>query len=73
MKLTSLQNWLITRDSGWTILVRLLIGLVVFFPEGIQKLMFPAIMGPAGSPDSAFHGPASPGRLSAGSRSCAAR
>lgn len=45
MKLTSLQNWLITRDSGWTILVRLLIGLVVFFPEGIQKLMFPAIMG----------------------------
>ena len=45
MEWTNWQNWLITRDSGWTILVRLLVGLVVFFPEGIQKLMFPAIMG----------------------------
>jgi putative oxidoreductase len=34
-----------TKDSGWTILVRLLVGLVVFFPEGIQKLVFPAILG----------------------------
>lgn len=30
---------------GWSILVRLLVGLIVFFPEGIQKLIFPAILG----------------------------
>ena len=30
---------------GWSILVRLLVGLVVFFPEGIQKLAFPEILG----------------------------
>ena len=30
-----------TNASGWTILVRLLVGLVVFLPEGIQKLIFP--------------------------------
>ncbi len=34
-----------TRASGWTILIRVLVGLVVFFPEGIQKLAFPAILG----------------------------
>jgi putative oxidoreductase len=34
-----------TRASCWTVLVRLLVGLVVFFPEGIQKLGFPAILG----------------------------
>ena len=34
-----------TRTSFWTVLVRLLVGLVVFFPEGIQKLAFPAILG----------------------------
>ena len=34
-----------TRASGWTILVRLMVGLVVFFPEGIQKLMFADILG----------------------------
>jgi uncharacterized membrane protein YphA (DoxX/SURF4 family) len=34
-----------TRTSGWSILVRLLVGLVVFFPEGIQKLVFPEILG----------------------------
>ena len=34
-----------TNASGWTILVRLLVGLVVFFPEGIQKLIFPDILG----------------------------
>ena len=34
-----------TDASGWTILVRLLVGLVVFFPEGIQKLIFPNILG----------------------------
>lgn len=34
-----------TRSSGWTILIRLLVGLIVFFPEGIQKLIFPDILG----------------------------
>jgi putative oxidoreductase len=34
-----------TYTSGWTILVRLQVGLVVFLPEGIQKLMFPDILG----------------------------
>jgi putative oxidoreductase len=34
-----------TTASKWTILVRLLVGLVVFFPEGIQKLAFPEILG----------------------------
>ncbi len=36
-----------TRAEGWTILVRLMVGLVVFFPEGIQKLVFPEILGGA--------------------------
>lgn len=34
-----------THSSGWTILVRLLVGLVVVFPEGIQKLIFAGILG----------------------------
>jgi uncharacterized membrane protein YphA (DoxX/SURF4 family) len=34
-----------TQAPGWSLLVRLLVGLVVFFPEGIQKLAFPAILG----------------------------
>ena len=34
-----------TRAPGWSILVRLLVGLVVFFPEGIQKLAFPDLLG----------------------------
>ncbi|MCZ7595078.1 MAG: DoxX family protein [Hyphomicrobium sp.] len=34
-----------TSASGWTILIRLLVGLVVFFQEGIQKLIFPEILG----------------------------
>src|SRR5215471_8840722 len=33
------------RAQGWIILVRLMVGLVVFFPEGIQKLVFPEILG----------------------------
>lgn len=32
------------QGSSWTILVRLLVGLVVFIPEGIQKLLFPEIL-----------------------------
>lgn len=31
--------------SPWAILIRLAVGLVVFFPEGIQKLVFPDILG----------------------------
>ncbi|MGA7329471.1 MAG: DoxX family protein [Rhodomicrobium sp.] len=34
-----------TSATGWSILVRLLVGLAVFLPEGIQKLMFPDILG----------------------------
>lgn len=34
-----------THAPGWSILVRLLVGLVVFLPEGIQKLAFPDILG----------------------------
>ena len=34
-----------TAAPGWTILVRLLVGLVVFLPEGIQKLAFPDLLG----------------------------
>jgi len=44
-----MTNWrnfpLGTRAPGWSILVRLLVGLVVFFPEGIQKLAFPDVLG----------------------------
>jgi len=40
------RAWLFnTRASGWVLLVRLVIGLVVFLPEGIQKLAFPEILG----------------------------
>lgn len=40
-----ISRWLDTRTTGWTVLVRLLVGGVVFFPEGLQKLLFPAILG----------------------------
>jgi uncharacterized membrane protein YphA (DoxX/SURF4 family) len=40
-----LHGWLQTRASGWVILIRLMVGLAVFFPEGIQKLIFPEILG----------------------------
>ena len=36
---------LASRAPGWSILIRLIVGLVVFFPEGIQKLAFPEILG----------------------------
>ncbi|HLX16373.1 MAG TPA: DoxX family protein [Bradyrhizobium sp.] len=58
----TLNDTMRTAESGWTILVRLLVGLVAFLPEGIQKLIhadalgagrfakigipFPDIMGP---------------------------
>ncbi len=44
----AIHRWhrlLATDAPGWSILVRLLVGLVVFFPEGIQKLAFPDILG----------------------------
>jgi putative oxidoreductase len=34
-----------THAPGWSILIRLLVGLAVFFPEGLQKLAFPEILG----------------------------
>jgi hypothetical protein len=37
------ENWrnvlLSTRAPAWSILIRLLVGLVVFFPEGIQNVL----------------------------------
>jgi uncharacterized membrane protein YphA (DoxX/SURF4 family) len=32
-------------SASWTILIRLMIGLMVFVPEGIQKLIFAEILG----------------------------
>ena len=34
-----------TRETSWVVLIRLLVGLVVFFPEGLQKLLFTDILG----------------------------
>jgi uncharacterized membrane protein YphA (DoxX/SURF4 family) len=39
------RDILATSAPGWSILIRLLVGLVVFFPEGIQKLIFADILG----------------------------
>jgi putative oxidoreductase len=41
----SWHDLLRTRASGWVILIRLMVGLAVFFPEGIQKLIFPETLG----------------------------
>lgn len=51
-----------TNLPGTTILVRLIVGLVVFFPEGLQKLIFPEILGAGrfaniGIPDPETMGP----------------
>jgi putative oxidoreductase len=43
--------------SGWTVLVRLSVGLIVFLPEGIQKLVFPDILGAGRFAKSAFPSP----------------
>ncbi len=56
------QIVLATEAPGWSILVRLLVGLVVFLPEGIQKLAFPDILGAGrfehiGIPDPNLMGP----------------
>ena len=42
------MNWKALFDTqapAWTLLIRLQVGLMVFFPEGIQKLIFPDILG----------------------------
>ena len=39
------RNILASDAPGWTILIRLIVGLVVFVPEGIQKFLFPQIIG----------------------------
>jgi putative oxidoreductase len=51
-RLNSVKDMAMDRNSAldvttpaWTILIRLQIGLIVFFPEGIQKLLFPDILG----------------------------
>lgn len=41
----TLNETMRTSESGWTILVRLLVGLIVFLPEGIQKLAYPEVLG----------------------------
>ncbi|PXV55975.1 Uncharacterized membrane protein YphA, DoxX/SURF4 family [Dyella jiangningensis] len=40
-----IKRLLDTRADGWTLLTRLMVGLVVFVPEGLQKLIFPSILG----------------------------
>jgi putative oxidoreductase len=40
-----LRELLRTDAPGWSVLVRLVVGLVVFLPEGIQKLIFTDILG----------------------------
>jgi putative oxidoreductase len=40
-----LDRILVTRDDRAILLIRLLVGLVVFFPEGIQKFLYPALLG----------------------------
>ncbi len=57
-----LNKILATEAGGWSILVRLLVGLVVFQPEGVQKLAFPDILGAGrfahiGIPDPELMGP----------------
>ncbi len=41
----NLKDTMRTGESGWTILVRLLVGLIVFLPEGIQKLAYADVLG----------------------------
>lgn len=40
-----MKNWSSINDSPAIVLIRLAVGLAVFFPEGLQKLLFPAILG----------------------------
>jgi putative oxidoreductase len=41
----TLKETMRTSESGWTILVRLVVGLIVFLPEGLQKLAYPEVLG----------------------------
>jgi uncharacterized membrane protein YphA (DoxX/SURF4 family) len=41
----SIGNILTTRNDRSVMLIRLMVGLAVFFPEGLQKLLFPALLG----------------------------
>jgi len=40
------KSWLGTGAGGPVLLIRLAVGLAVFFPEGLQKLIFPELLGP---------------------------
>lgn len=55
-----------TRETGWAILVRVSVGLEVFFPEGLQKLL--RFWARAASRELVFLIPISWGRLSASSK-----
>jgi len=57
-----LDRVLRTREGAAVTLIRLAVGLVVFFPEGLQKLVFPALLGAGrfasiGIPSAAVMGP----------------
>jgi uncharacterized membrane protein YphA (DoxX/SURF4 family) len=41
----SMKDWWSTDVSAAVVLIRLAVGLTVFFPEGLQKLLFPEILG----------------------------
>ena len=57
-----------TRETGWAILVRLLVGLVVFFRKGSRSSCFLRFWARAVSRGSAFPMPTSWVRLSASSK-----
>jgi putative oxidoreductase len=40
-----LDRIVMTRNDPAMVLIRLLVGLVVFFPEGLQKLLLPSLLG----------------------------
>ncbi len=62
-----------TPAGGSLLLVRLLVGLVVFVPEGVQKLLFPEILGAGRFAHIGIPYPMLWDPLSAGSKSCAVR
>ncbi len=41
----TLRGLLMTRDDRAVVLIRLMVGVVVFLPEGLQKLLFPQLLG----------------------------
>lgn len=40
-----MNRWWLTNDDPAVALIRLAVGLAVFFPEGLQKLLFPELLG----------------------------